>query len=170
MGFRSFEGEFYADRMNNVYKVIHDGEITEMNSGHPFTYPACVLQQVNGERSVLTIGKSLMDSILTKTVMPQVPDNQMEILKYCMEEFADALSLAGTGKYFDDKKTQERVALISTNLAESFLNRGFVPSTPEEFCHKQTVKFLESFMSYILAHLEIVYKIREKEKAQQEAN
>ena len=165
MGHRNdYEGEFYADRMNNIYKVIADSEITEFRDGHPFSYPACVLEQVAGSEKGknITIGKSYMDSVLNRAVMPKLADDSMENLKTCLEEFNDALGMANKNEYFNDKGKQETMATAANVLAESYLNRGFRPSNPDEYCHKQTVKFLENYTTYILSHMEVVTMMKKK--------
>lgn len=126
-----------------------------------------MLEQVAGNEKgkILTIGKVHVSDMLTKTVMPKLVDDHLENLKICLEEFNKALGMANKKEYFKDKKMQETIATAANVLAESYLNRGFKPVNPDEFCHKQTVSFLESYTTYILAHMEILAAMREKENA-----
>lgn len=159
---RDYVGEYYADRMNVIYQVIEEGEISEMRDGHSFSYPSCTLKQVDGDK-VITVGKSYIDNILARTVMPKVSDNPLEALKDALNEFSNALGLANQNKYFDDKEVQHRMQQAADVLSHSYLDRGFRKEEDDIFCRKQTKKFLKEYTTYILSHMEIVAKMREME-------
>jgi len=133
-----------------LYEVIGESEITQFQDGHPFTYPALILKEVDSGKSKI-VPKNSLDR-LGKRVPSNVRDiDSVEQFQQCLQAAFQGRFTTMINSYSSEEYVKYKTAM-TTNV-ENY-NRGF----QEGRLTKESKSLLESFAMMLLVSAEMFAK------------
>lgn len=145
---------------DELYDIVSETEITQFQDGHPFTYPALILKEVNSGKSK-TVPKNSLDR-LAKRVPQNVQDvDSVEQFQKCLQVALQGRFTTMINSYSSEEYVKYKTAM--TRNVENY-NQGF----QEGRLTKESKSILESFAMMLLVSAEMFAK--EKEQKLESAN
>lgn len=145
---------------DELYEIVSETEFTQFQDGHPFTYPALILKEVNSGKSK-TVPKNSIDR-LAKRVPQNVQDiDSVEQFQKCLQAAFQGRFTTMINSYSSEEYVKYKTAM--TRNVENY-NQGF----QEGRLTKESKSLLESFAMMLLVSAEMFAK--EKEQKLESAN
>lgn len=135
---------------DELYDVISETEITQFQDGHPFTYPALLLREVNSGKSKI-VPKNSLDRLGRR-----VPTNVRDVDS--VEQFQKCLQAAFEGRFTTMINSYSSEEYVKYNTAMAINVENYNNGFQDGQLTKESKSLLQSFAMMLLVSAEMFAK------------